>query len=108
MVGLSHTFISTNTFGTTWLKALTLAVVNRNPFSPSQHNHPLLISNAPELVPFFDSTTVKITRSLTSPTCLIRDFSFLEDEGISKANNKGKVLHKYANKDFFRKDEVGL
>ncbi|XP_028753075.1 cytosolic sulfotransferase 15-like [Neltuma alba] len=40
--------------GTTWLKALVFAIVNRNRFSPSQHNHPLLISNAHDLVPFFE------------------------------------------------------
>ncbi|XP_054810851.1 cytosolic sulfotransferase 15-like [Prosopis cineraria] len=40
--------------GTTWLKALTFAIVNRNRFSPSQHNHPLLISNSHDLVPFFE------------------------------------------------------
>ncbi|XP_028802805.1 cytosolic sulfotransferase 15-like [Neltuma alba] len=40
--------------GTTWLKALIFAIVNRNRFSPSQHNHPLLISNAHDLVPFFE------------------------------------------------------
>ncbi|XP_054810873.1 cytosolic sulfotransferase 15-like [Prosopis cineraria] len=40
--------------GTTWLKALTFAIVNRKVFSPSQHNHPLLFSNPHELVPFFE------------------------------------------------------
>ncbi|XP_054813405.1 cytosolic sulfotransferase 15-like [Prosopis cineraria] len=40
--------------GTTWLKALTFAVVNRKRFSPSQNNHPLLFSNPHELVPFFE------------------------------------------------------
>ncbi|KAI9112846.1 hypothetical protein K1719_016163 [Acacia pycnantha] len=40
--------------GTTWLKALTFASVNRNRFSPSQQNHPLLTSNAHDLVPFFE------------------------------------------------------
>ncbi|XP_028753078.1 cytosolic sulfotransferase 14-like [Neltuma alba] len=40
--------------GTTWLKALTFAIVNRNRFSSCQQNHPLLISNAHDLVPFFE------------------------------------------------------
>ncbi|XP_028753072.1 cytosolic sulfotransferase 15-like [Neltuma alba] len=40
--------------GTTWLKALTFAIVNRKVFSPSQNNHPLLSSNPHELVPFFE------------------------------------------------------
>ncbi|XP_028799004.1 cytosolic sulfotransferase 15-like [Neltuma alba] len=40
--------------GTTWLKALVFAIVSRNRFSPSQKNHPLLISNAHDLVPYFE------------------------------------------------------
>ncbi|XP_054811048.1 cytosolic sulfotransferase 15-like [Prosopis cineraria] len=40
--------------GTTWLKALTFAIVNRKVFSPSQNNHPLLVSNAHELVQSFE------------------------------------------------------
>ncbi|KAI9072650.1 hypothetical protein K1719_045387 [Acacia pycnantha] len=35
-------------------KGLTFAIVNRNRFSPSQQNHPLLTSNAHDLVPFFE------------------------------------------------------
>ncbi|XP_027911935.1 cytosolic sulfotransferase 15-like [Vigna unguiculata] len=36
--------------GTTWLKALTFSIINRQRFS-SSHNHPLLTSNSHELVP---------------------------------------------------------
>ncbi|CAK8539972.1 unnamed protein product [Lathyrus sativus] len=41
--------------GTTWLKALTFALLNRNKY-PNIHlnNHPLLISNPHDLVPFFE------------------------------------------------------
>ncbi|KAK2351988.1 cytosolic sulfotransferase [Trifolium repens] len=39
--------------GTTWLKALTFAIINRHNFS-SLENHPLLTSNPHELVPFFE------------------------------------------------------
>lgn len=40
--------------GTTWLKALTFAIVNRKLFSPFSENHPLLSSNPHHLVPFFE------------------------------------------------------
>jgi len=39
--------------GTTWLKALTFAIVNRNHYSFFE-DHPLLRSNSHELVPFFE------------------------------------------------------
>lgn len=39
--------------GTTWLKALTFAIVNRHNF-PSLENHPLLAYNPHHLVPFFE------------------------------------------------------
>ncbi|KAI9115357.1 hypothetical protein K1719_013676 [Acacia pycnantha] len=42
--------------GTTWLKGLTFAIVNRNKFSPSSKNHPLILSNPHHLVPFFEYT----------------------------------------------------
>ncbi|RHN40329.1 putative P-loop containing nucleoside triphosphate hydrolase [Medicago truncatula] len=38
--------------GTTWLKALTYAIVNRH--SLEMHDHPLLKSNSHELVPYFE------------------------------------------------------
>ncbi|XP_061365098.1 cytosolic sulfotransferase 15-like [Gastrolobium bilobum] len=41
--------------GTTWLKALTFAIINRHRFSSSQ-NHPLLTSNPHDLVPVFEHT----------------------------------------------------
>ncbi|KAM7508291.1 hypothetical protein LguiA_018744 [Lonicera macranthoides] len=40
--------------GTTWLKALAYAIVNRESISPYQQNHPLLTSNPHELVPFLE------------------------------------------------------
>ncbi|KAK6119188.1 hypothetical protein DH2020_047062 [Rehmannia glutinosa] len=40
--------------GTTWLKALSFAVVNRQRFAHNQKNHPLLTSNPHDLVPFLE------------------------------------------------------
>ncbi|XVF00173.1 hypothetical protein REPUB_Repub03eG0262400 [Reevesia pubescens] len=40
--------------GTTWIKALTFAVVNRKCFANSNKNHPLLTSNPHDLVPFLE------------------------------------------------------
>nr|UOI39552.1 Sulfotransferase 2A [Betula platyphylla]UVJ47665.1 sulfotransferase 2A [Betula platyphylla] len=40
--------------GTTWLKALAFAVVNRKRFAVYSNNHPLLASNPHDLVPFFE------------------------------------------------------
>nr|AFK43741.1 unknown [Lotus japonicus] len=40
--------------GTTWLKALTFAITNRQRFSPLEDHHPLLKSNSHELVPFLE------------------------------------------------------
>lgn len=42
--------------GTTWLKGLTFAIVNRKRFPPSSKSHPLLHSNPHHLVPFFEYT----------------------------------------------------
>ncbi|KAK7322602.1 hypothetical protein VNO77_25990 [Canavalia gladiata] len=42
--------------GTTWLKALTFAIVNRQHCSSFNKNHPLLTSNPHDLVPFFEYT----------------------------------------------------
>ncbi|KAK7401381.1 hypothetical protein VNO78_12808 [Psophocarpus tetragonolobus] len=40
--------------GTTWLKALTFATVNRHHFSPFNKNHPLLTFSPHDMVPFFE------------------------------------------------------
>ncbi|MED6120208.1 hypothetical protein PIB30_018799 [Stylosanthes scabra] len=41
--------------GTTWLKALTFALLNRNKYPPTQENNPLLVTNPHILVPFLQS-----------------------------------------------------
>ncbi|GMI66579.1 sulfotransferase 2A, ARABIDOPSIS THALIANA SULFOTRANSFERASE 2A [Hibiscus trionum] len=40
--------------GTTWIKALTFAIMNRKSFPISNENHPLLASNPHDLVPFLE------------------------------------------------------
>lgn len=40
--------------GTTWLKALVFAIVNREKFGVSKPHHPLLSSNSHDLVPFLE------------------------------------------------------
>ncbi|KAK8693841.1 hypothetical protein V6N13_071409 [Hibiscus sabdariffa] len=40
--------------GTTWTKALTFAILNRQKFPVSNENHPLLASNPHDLVPFLE------------------------------------------------------
>src|SRR4051812_8262855 len=40
--------------GTTWLKALIFALLNRNKYPNIHLNHPLLSSNPHDLVPFFE------------------------------------------------------
>ncbi|TKY68367.1 Cytosolic sulfotransferase 15 [Spatholobus suberectus] len=55
--------------GTTWLKALTFAIVNHQHLS-SLENHPLLTSNSHDLLPFFESTFknfVKLSARILQP-----------------------------------------
>ncbi|KAL3599593.1 hypothetical protein D5086_007511 [Populus alba] len=40
--------------GTTWLKALSFAIMNRKKFAISSNDHPLLVSNPHDLAPFFE------------------------------------------------------
>ncbi|XP_058744533.1 cytosolic sulfotransferase 12-like [Vicia villosa] len=40
--------------GTTWLKALTFALINRNKYPNIHNNHPLLTTNPHDLVPFWE------------------------------------------------------
>ncbi|KAJ4956902.1 hypothetical protein NE237_013685 [Protea cynaroides] len=45
---------STHKCGTTWLKSLTFAVMNRKSHPPSAQHHPLHIFNSHDLVPFWE------------------------------------------------------
>lgn len=46
--------VTTPKSGTTWLKALTFSLLNRNKYSSTQKNHPLLTNNPHSLVPFLE------------------------------------------------------
>ncbi|KAJ1413466.1 Sulfotransferase domain [Sesbania bispinosa] len=51
--------------GTTWLKALTFAIVNRQRFTTTSITHPLLTANPHDLVPFLNTMFMVIP--LTKP-----------------------------------------
>ncbi|KAL3511010.1 hypothetical protein ACH5RR_030411 [Cinchona calisaya] len=59
--------------GTTWLKSLMFATVNRHRFPPLGKNHPLLAKNSHELVPFleFDGDPNNRIGDIVSPHRLI-------------------------------------
>ncbi|KDP41358.1 hypothetical protein JCGZ_15765 [Jatropha curcas] len=63
--------ITTPKSGTTWLKALTFALVNRVRFPNPKENHPLLTNNPHVLVPFLDMAYIDTDSpdfsSFTSP-----------------------------------------
>ncbi|XP_010523501.1 PREDICTED: cytosolic sulfotransferase 12-like [Tarenaya hassleriana] len=50
--------------GTTWLKALIFALINRKKFHDSQHQHPLLTHNPHALVPFLEEVYYKYPQVL--------------------------------------------
>ncbi|XP_028799007.1 cytosolic sulfotransferase 15-like [Neltuma alba] len=67
--------------GTTWLKALTFALVNRKRFSSSDNTHPLHISNAHNLVPYFEfnlygNNHIPDLSSLSEPRLFSTHFPF--------------------------------
>lgn len=53
--------------GTTWLKALAFAIVNRKRF-PISNNHPLLSYNPHDLVPSLSTSFMQMSNFLTFPT----------------------------------------
>ncbi|CAI8583426.1 unnamed protein product [Vicia faba] len=53
--------------GTTWLKALTFALINRNKYPNIHINHPLLTTNPHDLVPFCDRDFVSDFKTISHP-----------------------------------------
>ncbi|KAF3507035.1 hypothetical protein F2Q69_00000255 [Brassica cretica] len=128
---------STPKSGTTWLKALTVALLERSKHHDDHPlNHPLLSNNPHALVPLLESSTPDLT--MFSPSSSTRLFSthmpfhtlkegcpFTEEEeesgGVNKilelcslrslsdleANKSGKTVNGVDYKFFFRKGEVG-
>ncbi|KAL5996820.1 hypothetical protein ACLOJK_007740 [Asimina triloba] len=57
---------STPKAGTTWLKALTYAIINRAHFPPSHQHHPLLSNNPHRLIPFLEELYIHSSSNTTS------------------------------------------
>ncbi|XP_057450440.1 cytosolic sulfotransferase 14-like [Lotus japonicus] len=57
--------------GTTWLKALTFAIVNRHQYLPSSNDHPLLTYNPHHIVPFFELAVYGNSTNQSSFTSLM-------------------------------------
>ncbi|MED6120205.1 hypothetical protein PIB30_018796 [Stylosanthes scabra] len=69
--------------GTTWLKALTFALLNRNKYPPTQENNPLLVTNPHILVPplhslFYDEKfNIPNISQFPSPRLLSSHFPYI-------------------------------
>ncbi|XP_050232082.1 cytosolic sulfotransferase 15-like [Mercurialis annua] len=80
--------------GTTWLKALTFAILNRKKLPLSSKSHPLLNSNPHDLVPFFEyklyaNLQVPDLSKLPNPRLFATHVPFLAlQETIKKSNCK--------------------
>ncbi|KAG5613888.1 hypothetical protein H5410_013712, partial [Solanum commersonii] len=116
--------VTTPKSGTTWLKSLLFALVNRTKHSVFEQNHPLLVKNPHVLVPFLEHTLyvdgqVPDFSSFTSPRLLatheencgvvdeILKMCSFENLSNLKVNTNEKLPTGEGNKTFFRKEEIG-
>ncbi|XP_058766300.1 cytosolic sulfotransferase 12-like [Vicia villosa] len=62
--------------GTTWLKALTYALINRNKYPNTHSNHPLLTTTPHDLVPYCDKDFVSDIQTLSHPRLFSSHLSY--------------------------------
>ncbi|XP_058744532.1 cytosolic sulfotransferase 12-like [Vicia villosa] len=62
--------------GTTWLKALTFALINRNKYPNTHSNHPLLTTNPHDLIPYCDKDLILDLQTISPPRLFSTHLSY--------------------------------